>query len=165
MSALYDEKVHHIIVNGCSNQAKERVLPLQQHVCKDRKILFAWALKADPLVLPDGAAIPVGGHSDVNTIQIECHYKDKFDGSDNITGVKFHVTDTVPERLVGIFLVGAYSIYLPPKEWTNINVGCPYRWEDPIEVFAFRTHAHTNGKVITGYRNGLRQLIIKIDQD
>ena len=55
-----------------------------------------------------------------------------------------------PKKLVGIFLLGSMSIWLPPKKWTNIHVSCLYRWDDEIEVFAYRTHAHGNGKVITG---------------
>ena len=55
-----------------------------------------------------------------------------------------------PKKLVGIFLLGSMHINLPPKEWSNVHVSCPYRWEDEIEVFAYRTHAHGNGKVITG---------------
>lgn len=37
-----------------------------------------------------------------------------------------------------------------------MNIECQYPYEDPIEVFAFRTHAHTNGQVITGYRKRWR---------
>ena len=55
-----------------------------------------------------------------------------------------------PKKLVGIFLLGSMHINLPPKEWANVHVSCPYRWDDEIEVFAYRTHAHSNGKVITG---------------
>ena len=77
-------------------------------------------------------------------------YKDRFVGKDFITGVEMTVSPQKPKKLVGIFLLGSMHINLPPKEWANVHVSCPYRWDDEIEVFAYRTHAHSNGKVITG---------------
>ena len=43
---LYDEKVHHIIVNGCTNKIKETVEAKSSIsvICHNKVILFAWAL-------------------------------------------------------------------------------------------------------------------------
>ena len=49
--------------------------PTSSFNCNDKKILYAWALNAGELVLPEGAAVPIGGHSNVFQIQVECHYK------------------------------------------------------------------------------------------
>ena len=76
--ALHDGKVHHIIVNGCSNGYTANggsVGATSSFNCNDKKILYAWALNAGELVLPEGAAVPIGGHSNVFQIQVECHYK------------------------------------------------------------------------------------------
>ena len=151
--ALHDGKVHHIIINGCSNGYTANggsIGSTSSFNCNDKKILYAWALNAGELVLPEGAAVPIGGHSNVFQIQLECHYKDRFVGKDFITGVEMTISPQNPKKLVGIFLLGSMHINLPPKEWANVHVSCPYRWDDEIEVFAYRTHAHSNGKVITG---------------
>jgi hypothetical protein len=52
--------------------------------------------------------------------------------------------------------LGSSYFSLPVGKQTNVNIECQYPYEDPIEVFAFRTHAHTNGQVITGYRKRWR---------
>ena len=86
--ALHDEKVHHIIVNGCSNTRSEnngRIESTSNFRCNDKKILYAWALNAGELVLPEGAAVPIGGHSNVYQVQLECHYKDKYNGKDRVS--------------------------------------------------------------------------------
>ena len=90
IAALSDEKVHHIIINGCKNEPSgpTDVRDTTSISCKNQKILYAWALDADPLVLPRGAAIQLGGNSNVNSIKIEAHYKDAFKGTDRITGIE-----------------------------------------------------------------------------
>ena len=122
-------------------------------------------MNAGELVLPEGAAVPIGGHSNVFQIQLECHYKDRFIGKDFITGVEMTVAPEKPKKLVGIFLLGSMHINLQPKSWSNVHVSCPYRWDDEIEVFAYRTHAHGNGKVITGKVLRLQILAVRIFQN
>jgi len=124
--------------------------------CKESKILFSWALDAGPLVLPENSSIRLGGQSDINSINIEAHYKEKFEGSDDLTGLVVQTSTQPPKKLIGIYLLGSSYFSLPVGKQTNVNVGCEYEFDEPIEVFAFRTHAHTNGQVITGYRKGLK---------
>ena len=153
ITTLHDEKVHHIIVDGCTNEIQEQTDAKNTYdiPCAGKSIIYAWALNADPLVLPKNAAIRVGGHSKLNSIKIECHYKDQFDGVDNLTGIEVEFTEMAPKSLVGIFLLGANYMALKPHVYTNVNCGCQHK-KDPIDVFALRTHAHNNGRVITGYR-------------
>ncbi|CBY18092.1 unnamed protein product [Oikopleura dioica] len=149
-----DGKVHHIIVKGCSD-----IIHKIQELDYTNKfgifpetILFSWALDAGPLVLPENSSIRLGGQSDINSINIEAHYKEKFEGSDDLTGLVVQTSTQPPKKLIGIYLLGSSYFSLPVGKQTNVNVGCEYEFDEPIEVFAFRTHAHTNGQVITGYR-------------
>jgi len=80
IETLHDEKLHHIIVNGCSNRLDRltEVVSTSSAPCSNPQILYAWANDADPLVLPDDAAIRIGGSSNINSIKLECHYKVEF---------------------------------------------------------------------------------------
>ena len=66
--ALHDGKVHHIIINGCSNGYTANggsIGSTSSFNCNDKKILHAWALNAGELVLPESAAVSTGSHSNV----------------------------------------------------------------------------------------------------
>ena len=107
-------------------------------------------------MLPENSSIRLGGQSDINSINIEAHYKEQFEGTDDFTGLVVQTSKNPPEKLIGIYLLGSSYFTLPIGKQTNVNIECEYQYDEPIEVFAFRTHAHTNGQVITGYRKGLR---------
>ena len=160
ISVQTDGKVHHIIVKGCADVIDE-IHPATSTFsvfCEDPKILFSWALDAGPLVLPEDSSIRLGGQSNVNSINIEAHYKDQFDGIDEFTGLVVETSKEPPKKLIGIYLLGSSYFSLPVGKQTNVDIECEYDFEETIEVFAFRTHAHTNGQVITGYRNGYRNI-------
>ena len=129
ITVIKDEKVHHLIVDGCSDfvDGTAKAASTYKVNCRNKEILFAWALNADPLTLPESSAIMVGGASGINSIKIECHYKDKFAGVDDLTGIEVEYEEKAPERLVGIFLIGAMGFYLKPHEWTDVHCGCPHK--------------------------------------
>lgn len=154
ITAITDGKVHHLIIKGCSDEVKE-VKPANSTFlseCVNHTIIFSWAQNAGPLVLPEDAAIRVGGISGIKTINVEAHYTDKFDGADNFNGIQVEISRKAPKKLIGIFFLGSNFFLLPPGKETNVNVECDYPDKEPIDIFAFRTHAHSHGKVITGYR-------------
>jgi hypothetical protein len=46
---------------------------------------------------------------------VECHYKDKFDGEDNLTGIEMGFSKEIPSNLVGIFLLGSPNFSIPGR--------------------------------------------------
>lgn len=138
MTPLFDEKVHHMIVRGCKDDFTHPTLDASPNVpCSGEQIIFSWAMAAGQLEFPPDAGIHVGGVSGINSIAIEAHYKDKFHGADNLTGVEFELATEPPKKTVGIYLLASPEFHLPARERTNVHVACRFR-RNPIEVFAFR---------------------------
>ena len=98
---LFDEKLHHLIINGCVNRIEKssKVMSTSRAPCGEPKILYAWAQGAGPLQLPKDAAIRIGKNSGINSIKIECHYKDKFKGIDTYSGIRVEYSQRPPEFL------------------------------------------------------------------
>ena len=89
--------------------------------CQGSKILFSWALDAGPLVLPENSSIRLGGQSDINSINIEAHYKEQFEGTDEFTGLIVQTSKNPPEKLIGIYLLGSSYFTLPIGKQTNVK--------------------------------------------
>ena len=49
--------------------------------------------------------------------------------------------------LAGIFLMGSGAFVIPPMtNYSKAEASCSVRTSSPLNVFAFRTHAHSLGK-------------------
>ncbi|XP_072039016.1 peptidyl-glycine alpha-amidating monooxygenase B-like [Amphiura filiformis] len=126
-------------------------------VCKggQSSILFAWARDAPAPSIPEGVGFHVGGDSRINYVTLQIHYghKDAFaDGEDDSSGIKLSMTYQQQPYLAGIYLMVSGEIRVPPHTHSvHTDMACEYNNEVPIYPFAFRTHAHELGKVISGY--------------
>ena len=109
-------------VYGCSNQASNAIVASSSAFCRDKRIIFAWALKASPLGLPDGAAIAIGGHSNVNSIQVECHYKEIFNFLEIFFSIENFENSTRTDLTAKILSL----VYLLRR--MKFSLGCPYNF-------------------------------------
>nr|XP_039256988.1 peptidyl-glycine alpha-amidating monooxygenase B-like isoform X1 [Styela clava] len=147
------ERSHHMLVFGCHDLSFDRTGKSQCYEpCKNKQTLFAWARNAPQLKMPKDVGYSIGRNSGIRYIAVQMHFAKAFDEG-TCSGVTMDITTTPQKYYAGIFLLGAYDIQLPPHS-TNVgsSVACENEIENPLHVFAFRTHAHMLANVITGYR-------------
>uniref|UniRef100_A0A3Q2CAI1 Peptidylglycine alpha-amidating monooxygenase n=1 Tax=Cyprinodon variegatus TaxID=28743 RepID=A0A3Q2CAI1_CYPVA len=98
-----------------------------QGTCEDdSSIMYAWARNAPPTKLPKNVGFKVGRNSGTSYFVLQIHYGD-------VSAFR----DVESKRKKGMF--------------TNADVACEYD-SYPLYPFAFRTHTHSLGKVVSGYR-------------
>lgn len=163
------DTVHHMLLYGCQEPGKtDGVWDCgemhssneefdQGPVCKyGSNIIYAWAMDAPELRLPNGVGFKVGNETTINWIVLQVHYKDVStflppkNGQDN-SGVTLVTTKVPQPKRAGVYLMGTFGV-IPPHSVTYMEAACSFN--EPIELhpFAFRTHAHTHGQVVSGYR-------------
>jgi peptidylglycine monooxygenase len=160
---------HHILIYGCTEPGEEEgqwncgemqavgSAMEQGPVCQSgAKIIYAWAMDAPPLHLPEDVGFKVGGDTGINYLVLQVHYKDVTpfvepnDEKDH-SGVKLITTTTPQSKTAGVYLMGTGG-EIAPHSTVYMETACSFN--DPIVIhpFAFRTHAHTHGEVVSGYR-------------
>ncbi|XP_071502884.1 peptidyl-glycine alpha-amidating monooxygenase B-like [Diadema antillarum] len=151
--------IHHMLVYGCRELRDDRqsVVQCSGSPCKgNSNILFGWARDAPSPNIPRGVGFHVGGSSGINYLMIQLHYGDNLDhlkGTEgDHSGITLRMTHTPQPFIGGIYLLWSSNINVPPHS-TNVHsdIACMYDSSANIHPFAFRTHAHSLGKVITGY--------------
>lgn len=163
--------IHHMLIYGCTDipDDVETAVPCEGSPCSGKSnIMFGWARDAESPNIPEGVGFHVGGSSGINYINIQLHYGDNLDHlqgtSGDHSGISLVMTHTPQPFIGGIYLLWSGSIHIPPRS-TNVHadIACKYDSSANIHPFAFRTHAHGLGKVITGYliRNGEWTVIAK----
>uniref|UniRef100_A0A8C6KU85 Peptidylglycine alpha-amidating monooxygenase n=1 Tax=Nothobranchius furzeri TaxID=105023 RepID=A0A8C6KU85_NOTFU len=141
--------VHHMLLFGCRTPVSTAGY-CSQGTCKDEaSIMYAWARNAPPTKLPKDVGFRVGKNSGMAYFVLQIHYGDvsSFRGKQPF--------------IAGMYLlISMDTVILPGKRVTNSDVACDYT-SYPIYPFAFRTHTHSLGKVVSGYRirNGKWSLI------
>lgn len=162
------EIAHHILLFGCDEVGNEDVWNCGEMnsgnqndnyklgpVCTGRKqsIIFAWALDAPKLVLPNDVAFKLGGDSDKKYLVMQVHYAnvDKFinGGTDN-SGLKLLGQTEPVENSAGVYLVSTGG-YISPGKVENFEAACEMNENFVMHPFAYRTHAHKLGLVNSGY--------------
>lgn len=81
---------------------------------------------------------------------MQVHYKRPLDSEDN-SGVMLTYTEAKPKYNAGIFLMLRSQLTIKPGV-KNVHGDMNCEVKDKMTMFAFRTHAHTLGAVITGFR-------------
>ncbi|KAH9499188.1 hypothetical protein Btru_004367, partial [Bulinus truncatus] len=153
------ETAHHMLLYGCDGEPSStdgiwNCPPM----CKNGQsvIMFAWAKNAPPTVLPKGVGLRVGSKTSIKTIVLQVHYAKIFADSEpsDHSGLKIYTTFQKPQYVAGIFLLAANWFSVPPGIASfPVDVSCKFSMAKSIFPFAYRTHAHALGKVITGYQN------------
>ncbi|KRX54357.1 Peptidyl-glycine alpha-amidating monooxygenase A [Trichinella sp. T9] len=151
-------RVHHMIVFGAmiNDNAPGSVWPCEGSLgVPSAKILYAWARNAPALKMPNGVGVPISGSSTVNYLILQMHYNLKFIGSVlDYSGVTMKVTSNHPTYVAGVYILYADgSVSIPPKiSEFPMNISCAVEEDVIIHPFAYRTHAHSLGRIITGYK-------------
>nr|CAD7442379.1 unnamed protein product [Timema bartmani] len=118
------------------------------------QVIYAWARDAPPLALPEGVGFQVGGKSPIQYLVLQVHYAviDKFeDGSTDNSGIFLHYTERPLSKLAGVILLGTGGA-IPPKRTEHMDTMCKIKEKKTIHPFAYRTHTHSLGKVVSGYK-------------
>lgn len=153
------DTVHHMILLGCDSPVSTSGYwdcGSVQGTCKDESaIMYAWARNAPPTKLPKDVGFKVGGHSDMSYFVLQMHYGDVSafrDHHKDCSGLSLTMTTKPQPFIAGIYLLMTVDTVIPPgNKVTNADSACEYR-SFPMYPFAFRTHTHHLGKVVSGYR-------------
>uniref|UniRef100_A0A3Q3G8K6 Peptidylglycine alpha-amidating monooxygenase n=1 Tax=Labrus bergylta TaxID=56723 RepID=A0A3Q3G8K6_9LABR len=149
------DTVHHMLLFGCQNPVSTSSYCVQG-TCKDgASIMYAWARNAPPTKLPKDVGFKVGRSSGMSHLVLQIHYGDVSafrDHHRDCSGVSLRMTTKPQPFIAGIYLLmSVTTVILPGKRVTNADVACDYT-SYPIYPFAFRTHTHKLGQVVSGYR-------------
>ncbi|XP_034566304.1 peptidyl-glycine alpha-amidating monooxygenase B isoform X4 [Notolabrus celidotus] len=153
------ETVHHMLLFGCQTPVSTSTYwdcGSSQGTCKDEaSIMYAWARNAPPTKLPKDVGFKVGKNSGMSHFVLQIHYGDNGafrDHHKDCSGLSLRMTTKPQPFIAGIYLLMSVdTVILPGKRVTNADVACDYS-SYPIYPFAFRTHTHRLGKVVSGYR-------------
>jgi len=118
------------------------------------KLIYAWAMNAPALHLPEGVSfkLPAG-----DSLVVQVHYNnvDKFVNSDatDDSGIKLITTEQHLPRTAAVYLLGTAGT-IPKYQVTYLESACKVHLPKGKEMhpFAFRTHTHKHGRVVSGYR-------------
>nr|CAG4648544.1 EOG090X0318 [Polyphemus pediculus] len=162
------ETAHHMLLIGCEEPGsqeevwncgemavRDRLLKNSEPCKKGAQIIYAWAHDAPPLQLPKGVGFHVGGKSKIQYIVLQVHYAsvDRFkDGktTDN-SGVFLQYTSTPQPKAAGVLLMGTAG-RVPANSVEYMETACKIGEDKVIHPFAFRTHTHALGRVVSGYK-------------
>ncbi|XP_061507556.1 peptidylglycine alpha-hydroxylating monooxygenase isoform X1 [Anopheles gambiae] len=119
------------------------------------QIIYAWARDAPKLELPEGVGFKVGKDSPIQYIVLQVHYAhiDKFkDGTTyDDSGIFIHYTTKPLSKQAGVILLGTAG-YIPPMATEHMDTLCDIQEDKVIHPFAYRTHTHSLGRMVSGYR-------------
>ncbi|XP_056393507.1 peptidyl-glycine alpha-amidating monooxygenase isoform X4 [Hyla sarda] len=160
------DTAHHMLLFGCTSPAStEEYWDCGAGPCTDKSsIMYAWARNAPPKKLPKDVGFRVGGNSGINYFVLQVHYGDikAFqDKHKDCTGVTVDITLKKQPLIAGIYLLMSMDTVIPPGEKAvHSDIACAYE-RPTMHPFAFRTHTHSLGQVVSGYRirNGKWTLI------
>ncbi|KAK7115903.1 peptidyl-glycine alpha-amidating monooxygenase B-like isoform X2 [Littorina saxatilis] len=152
------DTAHHILMYGCQDgpYSKDDIWGCPP-ICRGgpQQIMFAWAKNAPPTQLPDGVGFRIGRRTTIKTIVMQIHYAKSFsvDESPDNSGIRLHTTTERQPNVAGIFLMMSYSFAVPPNSPKyHVDMSCQYNKQNSMYPFAYRTHSHGLGSVITGYQ-------------
>ncbi|KAF4526790.1 hypothetical protein B566_EDAN015586 [Ephemera danica] len=125
------------------------------------QIIYAWALDAPRLSLPDDVGFRVGGDSPIQYIVLQVHYhlmdSSKI-GQPDTSGIFLHYTERPLNKLAGVYLLGTGGV-IAPQSTEHMETSCYIKEKKVIHPFAYRTHTHkldfngTNHWTLLGKRN------------
>ncbi|KAK6624033.1 hypothetical protein RUM44_010891 [Polyplax serrata] len=159
---------HHILLYGCTTPGSNKPVwdcgEMAKHdndvetesPCSDGlQIIYAWAKDAPKLELPEGVGFKVGKNSPIKYLVLQVHYAhmEQFKGgkTDN-SGVFLEYTERPLNKLAGVLLLGTKGFIPPGKKTEHMETFCTIREDKVIYPFAYRTHTHGLGLVVSGYR-------------
>jgi len=175
------DTVHHILVYGCaapgsdeevwncgemaaksSNEVDEDGQFQSAPVCADGEIIiYAWGMGVPQLQLPKDVGFRVGGKTKIQSLVVQAHYMHPIDNPD-YSGVTLYSTRNPMPKSAGVVLMATDGV-IPAHSTEKLETACIVDEDVEIHPFAFRTHTHKIGEVVSGYavQNGKWKLIGK----
>ncbi|XP_059479004.1 peptidylglycine alpha-hydroxylating monooxygenase isoform X3 [Neocloeon triangulifer] len=168
---------HHMLLFGCSSpgsklpvwncgemsRATTGDMPSASPCGSGTQIIYAWALDAPKLELPDEVGFQVGQNSNIDYLVLQVHYhlSPEKVGQPDSSGLLLHFTERPLTKLAGVYLLGT-SGSIAPHATEHMETSCQIEEDKVIHPFAYRTHTHKLGKVVAGYKvsvdkNGINQ--------
>uniref|UniRef100_A0A914PVM7 Peptidylglycine monooxygenase n=1 Tax=Panagrolaimus davidi TaxID=227884 RepID=A0A914PVM7_9BILA len=150
------DRVHHILLYGCAQPAYPSSFWQGTATCAGMAhILYAWARNAPDLELPKDVAIPIGNQDDpVQYLVMQIHYSHPFEGNvRDFSGIKLHLSPIRPKYIAQVYLFVSNEPIPPKLDAANNNMSCYYRGNATLHPFAFRTHTHAMGRVVSAFLN------------
>lgn len=159
--------VHHMLLFGCTTPGSDSSYwdcgemaesesdgKLQKATpCNSgNHVIYAWARNAKPLKLPKDVGFLVGKDSPIKYLVLQIHYSKKFpDSRTDNSGLFLLYTQRPQSKLAAVLLLAAGG-RIPPKAVTFMDVECKINENKVIYPIAYRTHTHSLGRVVSGYR-------------
>jgi len=154
---------HHILLYGCLAPGNDEEVwncgEMTGHdddeykvgpVCASgSQIIYAWAHDAPELKLPEGVGFKVGGETPIMYLVVQAHYMHPLDAPD-YSGLTLHYTPEPMPKLASVLLMVTGG-RIKAKSTENFETACLIDENVEMHPFAFRTHTHTHGKVVSGY--------------
>jgi len=158
---------HHMLLFGCKEPGV--VAPLfscgemgirldgtkQAPPCRSgQEIIYGWAKNAPSLSLPPGVGFHVGGSkTGVDYLVLQVHYAsvDKIPATGDRSGVTLTYTEKVQSRRAGVYVLETGGM-IPAKSTSYMEAACKLNTKLKIHPFAFRTHTHALGRVVSGWK-------------
>lgn len=160
------DRVHHMILFGCTTPGSDdpywdcgemglmnsNVGYKARPPCSEgTHVIYAWARNAKSLKLPQGVGFQVGGKTSINYLVLQIHYSKKLKpGTLDSSGLSLIYTEKPLNKLAGVLLLGTGG-EIPPKKITHLETDCEINEGKTIHPFAYRTHTHSLGRVVSGY--------------
>uniref|UniRef100_A0A915Q3W7 Peptidylglycine monooxygenase n=1 Tax=Setaria digitata TaxID=48799 RepID=A0A915Q3W7_9BILA len=149
------DRVHHILLYGCTRPAWSKPFWRGMTTCWgfNSHILYAWARNAPDFRLPENVAFSIGHDSDpVKYLIMQVHYAHPFVGKiSDYSGITVHMIDERPRNLAAVILFVSGASIQPGFSHFQTNVSCLYSSDTPIHPFAFRTHTHNMGRIVSAF--------------
>jgi len=147
-------RAHHMLLYACEEPVRKPGVVydcLHHQVCNtSSSIMFAWAKNAPPKKLPQDVSFEVSPDQK-GYLVLQVHYKHPLATPDQ-TGLSLKYSTQATTYTAGILLMLRGYLTIPPNtEATHGDVNCQLPSSNPLHFFAYRTHAHSLGSVITGY--------------
>ncbi|XP_013188764.1 peptidylglycine alpha-hydroxylating monooxygenase [Amyelois transitella] len=115
------------------------------------QIVYAWARNAPSLQLPQDVGFLIGRDSPIKYLVLQVHYMHKFpEGRTDNSGVFLKYTKTRMPRQAGVILLGTGGV-IAPRKLEHMETACTIEEDKVIYPFAFRTHTHSLGKLVSGF--------------
>ncbi|CAI4227633.1 unnamed protein product [Auanema sp. JU1783] len=148
------DRVHHMLLYGCTTPYADQFWE-GMNTCGrgGSHILFAWARNAPNLDLPKGVSFSIGHENDgIKYFVLQVHYAQPFAGNvKDYSGVTLHISQKPTANLAAVMLFVSGQPIPPGQAQHQNNISCVYESPTDIHPFAFRTHTHAMGRVVSAY--------------
>jgi peptidylglycine monooxygenase len=157
--------MHHMLMYGCALPGSEEEAwdcgemhngdgqneqYQQGPVCADgAQIIYAWARDAPQLTLPKDVGFLVGGKTKIHHLVVQIHYMHPMTEPD-YSGITLYSTKTPMPKSAGTALLVTGG-KIPARSTEKFETACLVDEDVELHPFAFRTHTHQLGKVVSGY--------------